>query len=275
LSSKSDIILIKYGGNAMKNPALQQDVIHAIANLHKSGKQVVLVHGGGPEIERLLKLAGVESEFVAGQRKTTAEAMVYVQMALRGEVNGTLVRLFNNAGVNAVGVSGKDGMMAVAEKRIQHVNLDGSVKTVDLGFVGNIIQINPLLIQTILNSGFLPVIAPVAMGLDGNDYNINADTFAGKMAAALKTDVYISLSDVDGLYKNYPDPESRISALTLEDLKKFLVESASGGMIPKLESIAEALEGGVREAHILNGTKPEALKAQLSGNSESGTKIFK
>lgn len=275
MSSKSDIILIKYGGNAMKNPALQQDVIHAIANLHKSGKQVVLVHGGGPEIERLLKLAGVESEFVAGQRKTTAEAMVYVQMALRGEVNGTLVRLFNNAGVNAVGVSGKDGMMAVAEKRIQHVNLDGSVKTVDLGFVGNIIQINPLLIQTILNSGFLPVIAPVAMGLDGNDYNINADTFAGKMAAALKTDVYISLSDVDGLYKNYPDPESRISALTLEDLKKFLVESASGGMIPKLESIAEALEGGVREAHILNGTKPEALKAQLSGNSESGTKIFK
>lgn len=259
----------------MKNPALQQDVIHAISNMHKSGKRVVLVHGGGPEIERLLKLAGVESEFVAGQRKTTAEAMVYVQMALRGEVNGTLVRLFNKTGIKAVGISGKDGMMAIAEKRIQHANSDGSVKTVDLGFVGNIIQINPLLIQLMLDSGFLPVVAPVAMGLDGNDYNINADTFAGKLAAALHADVYISLSDVDGLYKNFPDPESRISALSLDELKVFLAQSASGGMIPKLESIAEAIEGGVREAHIFNGTKPEALEAQLSGNSESGTKIFK
>lgn len=275
MSATSDIILIKYGGNAMKNPALQAQVIHAIAALHKQGSKVVLVHGGGPEIQRLLDLAGVESEFIGGQRKTTPEAMMYVQMALRGEVNGTLVRLFNMSGVKAVGISGKDGLLAVAEKRLQKRTIDGKTELVDLGLVGNIKQINPLLIHSLLDSGYLPVVAPVVMGLDGNDYNVNADTFAGKLAAALQAKMYISLSDVDGLYKDFPNPESRVASMSLDELKHFLENVATGGMIPKLESIAEALEGGVHEAHIFNGTKPEALSAQLNGNSESGTKIFK
>lgn len=257
----------------MLNPELQKQVIATLAELHSEGLGIVLVHGGGPEINKLLKLAKVESEFIGGHRKTTTEAMMYVQMALRGEVNGALVRLFNNAGVPAVGLSGKDGSMVIAEKRFQVLKVNGKPEKADLGFVGNIKDINPKLIFTLIENSYLPVVAPIAVGEDGMDYNINADIFAGKLAAALKAKAYVSLTDVDGLYHDINNPESRIPQATLFELHQFMKDIATGGMLPKLESIAVALQGGVKEAHIFNGTKPDDLKQQLQGKSTSGTKI--
>lgn len=257
----------------MLNPELQKQVIATLAELHSEGLGIVLVHGGGPEINKLLKLAKVESEFIGGHRKTTTEAMMYVQMALRGEVNGALVRLFNNAGVPAVGLSGKDGGMVVAEKRFHELTVNGKSGKADLGFVGNIKEINPKLIYTLIENSYLPVVAPIAVGEDGMDYNINADIFAGKLAAALKAKAYVSLTDVDGLYHDINNPESRIPQATLFELHQFMKDIATGGMLPKLESIAVALQGGVKEAHIFNGTKPDDLKQQLQGKSTSGTKI--
>lgn len=273
MSESSDIILIKYGGNAMLDPELQKQVVSALAELHAQDLRIILVHGGGPEINKLLKLAMIESEFVGGQRKTTAEAMMYVQMALRGQVNGTLVRLLNNAGAPAVGLSGKDGNMVIAEKRFQEVYVNGKPEQADIGFVGNIKEIDTKLMYTLIENRYLPVVAPLAVGKDGMDYNINADIFAGKLAAALKAKAYVSLTDVDGLYYDIHNPDSRIPIATLSELKQFIKDIATGGMLPKLESIAVALQGGVKEAHIFNGTKPDGLKQQLLGKSTSGTKI--
>ncbi len=262
-------VLIKYGGNAMTDESIQIKVIEAIAELHISGNPVVLVHGGGPIINKMLNLAGIKSEFIDGQRVTTSETMEYVQMALRGQVNGMLVRLLNNAGVSAVGLSGKDGGIAKAVKRYHNVDETEN----DIGYVGNVSACDTKLIEILLQNSFLPVVAPVAIGMDGYDYNINADIFAGELAAALKVKSYVSLTDVDGLYKDIKNPDSRIPTATLSELKVFMKTIASGGMLPKLESIQKALESGVKEAHIFNGTKPEDLKAQLQGKPVSGTKI--
>lgn len=257
----------------MVDESIRSQVIDAIVSLHKQSKPLVLVHGGGPEINRMLKLAGIESTFIGGQRETTKMAMRYVQMALRGEVNGTLVRLLNHAGVRAVGLSGKDGGMIVAEKRMHEHVRNGKSERIDIGFVGNIKQVKTDLIIDLIEKGYLPVIAPIALGEDGMDYNINADIFAGVLAASLKAKSYVSLTDVDGLYEDINRPESRIPTATLSELHDFMNKIATGGMIPKLESISTALMGGVKEAHIFNGTKPGELSLQLQGKSASGTKI--
>lgn len=273
MNADNSLVLVKYGGNAMKDEKVRDAVLDCIAGLHGKGIRVVLVHGGGPEINRLLEMGGVKSEFLDGQRKTTAEAMYFVQLALRGEVNGTLVRLLNHKNVPAVGLSGKDGGMVKAEKRYHQMESGGERENVDIGFVGNISSVKPNLIQSLLRDGYLPVIAPIAIGDDGYDYNINADIFAGKLAAALQAKAYISLTDVDGLYRDIKKPDSRIAHATMSELKRFIKEIAGGGMLPKLESIIHALENGVQEAHIFNGMKPHELEKQISGQSSAGTKI--
>lgn len=257
----------------MKDEALQKAVLHEIANLFGAGHRVVVVHGGGPAISKLLGLYGVESEFVGGHRVTTSEAMSCVQMALRGEINGTLVRLLNGFGAKSVGLSGKDGGLAVAVKRYQIGGTPERPSKNDLGFVGNIESVNPDLLNLLLGSGYLPVLAPIAAGVDGFDYNINADIFAGAVAAALKVDMYISLTDVDGLYGDFSDPGSRISKTSLAGVKEFIQTSATDGMLPKLESIIMALEAGVGKCCIFNGTKPEELNDLMTGKTASGTII--
>lgn len=258
----------------MTNNELQQAVVAQLAALHAGGTRIILVHGGGPEINKLLDLARIKSEFIDGHRKTTEESMYYVQLALRGEVNGTLVRLLNYAGVPAVGLSGKDGGLVTAIKRYHYRAGAGETpEKVDIGYVGDVESINPALLHTLLDQGFTPVLAPIAIGNDGYDYNINADIFAGAVAAAVKADAYISLTNVDGLYRDFEDKSSRITETNRADLKAFIENSAEGGMLPKLESMLHALENGVATAHIINGTRPDALKRQLAGSTETGTKI--
>lgn len=258
----------------MTDEDIRRNVLSQIGQLHKQDYSVVLIHGGGPEINKLLELAKVQSEFIGGQRKTTEETMYYVQLALRGEVNGSLVRLLNHMGIPAVGISGKDGGMVTAIKRY-HITDEQNGNRIknDIGYVGDVDNINPKLIDALSDTGFLPVIAPIALGTDGHDYNINADIFAGAVAAAIGADMYVSLTNVNGLYENYPDEHSRIEETDAKALRDFMVKSADGGMLPKLESIIQALENGVREAHIINGTAEDALLKQISENIISGTKI--
>ncbi len=258
----------------MTDDNIRKNVLRQIGRLHHEGHTVVLIHGGGPEINKLLELARVESEFIGGQRRTTEETMYYVQLALRGEVNGSLVRMLNHQDIPAVGISGKDGGMVTAIKRY-HITEEqnGERKQNDIGFVGDVDSIDPSLIEALIDRNFLPVIAPIALGKDGHDYNINADIFAGAVAASIKADMYVSLTNVNGLYENFPDENTRIETTNAADLKEFMVKSADGGMLPKLESIMQALENGVTEAHIINGTEPGAMLSQLSEEIISGTKI--
>ncbi len=267
------LILIKYGGNAMLNEQLKQRVVENIHKVSASGARIVLVHGGGPFIQKILELAKIESEFIAGHRKTTPEALRYIEMALKGEVNGSLVNLLNRTGLRAVGLSGKDGRMVRAQRRYHRESVNGWETQTDLGLVGNVKSIDPSLIRGLLDGGFLPVVTCLASDERGDDYNINADMFAGHLAGALGADRYLVLTDVDGVLTDIDDPNSLLPELRLTDLKEMMGTVIRGGMIPKLESCQIALEKGAREACIINGTKPEQLLVAALENEISGTII--
>ncbi len=267
------LALIKYGGNAMLNEGLKQAVVNNIKQLTERGVQTVLVHGGGPFIKRALDMAGIASEFIGGHRKTTPEALKYIEMALKGEVNSSLVNLLNASGLKAVGLSGKDGAMAIARKRYHLAQENGQDVKHDLGQVGDVESIDTTLPRTLLQHGFLPVITCIASDKKGNDYNINADMFAGALAGALAADDYLVLTDVDGLLRDLNDPASIIRELPLSELPRLMGTVIKGGMIPKLESCEAALRGGARRARIVNGTQPDTIaKAVLSSHS-TGTEI--
>lgn len=250
------LVVIKYGGNAMLNDELTGDILQKIVNLSQEGYRVVLIHGGGPFIKENLKRAGIESEFIGGHRKTTPEAMKYIEMALKGEVNSRLVRLINGLGGKAVGLSGKDGKMAYAKKRY-YANESG--KQVDLGQVGDVTDVDTSLISLLLENGYLPVITSIAWGEQAQDYNVNADMFAGFMAGKLKASRFVLLTDVDGLMKDPEDKTSLITMLRLEELNDLMGTTIKGGMIPKTEACKVALRQGARSAIITNGTKPNQL----------------
>lgn len=263
-------VLIKYGGNAMINEKLQEQIAHQIKALQQHNFQVVLVHGGGPFIHQALEEAGIASEFFEGQRKTTKEALAVIERTLKGDVNSSLVHIFNRVGINSVGLSGKDGQTVRAEKK-QLKSKDGSL--IDLGQVGEITSVNPKLLRLLLEGGFLPIITCLGSDAAGNDYNINGDVFAGKIASALEVDDYIVLTDVDGLYKDYPDPASIITRLSLSQLPSLYHTVITGGMIPKIQSCEAAVASGVKRAVILNGTKPEQLSESLLKNKPLGTSL--
>ncbi len=268
------LILIKYGGNAMQSERLQDAVVKNIGRLRQDGHQIVLVHGGGPFIQRILKTVRIESEFIEGHRKTSPEALKYIEMALKGEVNGNLVNLLNRAGLRAVGLSGKDGQMAIATKRY-HVKKDeaGQEQRYDLGQVGDVQHIDTRLVHTLLDNDYLPVVTCIASDEAGNDYNINADMFAGHLAGALKADHYLVLTDVDGLLRDIEDPTSRIDQLQLTELNGLFGNVITGGMIPKLESCQIALQTGAKSACIINGTKPATIAEAIYSKKSIGTKI--
>jgi len=272
-SSDSPLVLIKYGGNAMRSEALQRAVIDSIKQLRARGYQVVVVHGGGPFIKEILELARIESEFIDGHRKTTPEALKYIEMALKGEVNGSLVRLFKQAGIKAVGLSGKDGAMVTAKKRYHQREENGRNSRYDLGQVGDVAAVDTSLVDILLKNDYLPVITCLASDAEGNDFNINADMFAGHLAGALQADRYLVLTDVDGLLRDVNDPGSLISSLTLQELDGLFGTVIAGGMIPKLESCRIALEKGARTAFIINGTQPDHLLKAATGEQAIGTKI--
>lgn len=262
-------MVFKYGGNAMLNEQLKNEIITNLLDLKSRGIDVVVVHGGGPFIKETLLTAKVESEFIDGHRVTTPEALKYVEMALKGNVNGDLVRLFNKHGQKAVGLSGKDGQTVLAEKRFHKTGDEER----DLGRVGNVKTVNPHLINLLLQNDYLPVLTCVASDESGSDYNINADMFAGHIAGALKAEQFIVMTDVDGLMTDINDPQSLLNkadGIRIAELRdKGIIK---GGMIPKIEACTTALENGAKAARIINGTKPQQIKQQ-AGDHKPGTLI--
>lgn len=263
-------ILIKYGGNAMINPQLQHEIAAQIFKLQEAGFEVIMVHGGGPFINKALEKAAIKSQFVGGLRVTEAIAFAEIQKALIGEVNANLISTLNQNNLKAVGLSGKDARMVKA-KKYQHRSTDGNV--VDLGLVGEIMEIDDSLINLLCQAGFVPVVACIADGTDGHSYNINGDTFAGKLAAAVHADQLIVLTDVDGLFLNYPDPDSIIHELKGPAVKSNMGSTIQGGMIPKIQACMLALEEGVNKAVILNGTKPEQISNYVIDHQGIGTTL--
>ncbi|MBZ0266105.1 acetylglutamate kinase [bacterium] len=270
---RAKTVLIKYGGNAMIDESSKLRVISDICYLKKLGIIPIVVHGGGPAIGELLAIAGIESEFIGGHRKTDTHAMGFVEMALRGKVNSNLVKLLNLNGVKAVGLSGKDALMVQSIKRIHRYEKNGKFVETDLGHVGDVEIIKTELIRLLLENDYTPVIAPIGVGADGKDYNINADMFAGHLAGALGVEHYVVLTDVDGLRENVHDPDTLISELTIETAEQGIGTIVQGGMIPKIESCLIALRKGAQNAHILNGMTPHSITTQLLTESQLGTKI--
>ena len=273
MSATNKIVLIKYGGNAMRDEAMQQRVAEQIHVLRENGFQPVLVHGGGPFIKRMLEMAGIQSEFVDGHRKTTKEALPFIEMALKGQVNGQMVRLLNKADVKAVGLSGKDGQFITAEKRAHVTKEDGQEIHHDLGRVGDVVKIDPGIIQSLLKDGYVPVVTCIASSEEGEDYNINGDMLAGHLAGALHAYLYLVLTDVDGLYRDIDDPKSLIRNISLESLPEMFGGVIKGGMIPKLDSCRIALSKGAHSAAIINGMKPERILLAALGQAVPGTFI--
>ena len=263
------VIVVKYGGNAMTSPDLQRAFADDIVFLRLAGIRPVVVHGGGPQITALLDRLGIASEFRGGLRVTTPEAMEIVRMVLVGQVNGEIVNLINDHGVFAVGLSGEDGGMLTAERRGAIV--DG--ESVDIGQVGDVSAVDPSTVQAMLDAGRIPVIATVARGVDGLSYNVNADTAAAAVAVALNAEKLIVLTDVDGLYADWPASAEVISQIRADDLAAMLPGLAAG-MIPKMEACLRAVEGGVPRAHVLDGRVPHSLLLEVFTSEGIGTMVL-
>lgn len=258
----------------MINQELKVQIAQTLYRLKNAGHDIVLVHGGGPFINTALKKANIPSEFIEGQRQTSPEAMFEIQKTLIGEVNADLVKVFSRQDLKAVGMSGLDNQsVIVSPKKLQFNLSDGSLEEVDLGRVGQISSVDPALTQSLLQAKFLPIMACIAADTEGLSYNVNADDFAGEVAAAIEADYYISLTDVDGLYQNYPDPTSILNTISLSELPDLYGKIIQGGMIPKIQSLENALKKGVKNSLILNGTQPEQLLNYFEKGSTIGTTI--
>ncbi len=255
-------VVVKYGGAAMENAGLMRQVVGDLMLMKLMGLRIVLVHGGGKAINALLKQLDIPVKFERGLRVTDDQTMEAVQMVLIGKVNQTLVRGLNAYGNVGVGISGADGMTFEVEQT------DPA-----LGRVGTITHVNTELIESVLDDGYIPVIASVGCGEDGF-YNINADVAASEVASALGADKLVYLTDVDGLFRDMEDEESLISQLTKSEAEELLGSGTlSAGMIPKISSVVEALKGGVKEVHLLNGTFPHALLLEVFTDAGIGTMI--
>lgn len=269
------VFLFKYGGNAMTDSKLKKEILQSICSLKSRGHAVVIVHGGGPFIKQALEDAKIESEFIDGHRKTTPEAFEYVEMALKGKVNGSLVSMINALGFRAVGLSGKDGAFVTATKRLHRRIANGKEEEVDLGQVGDVAEVDPGIIRLLIKNDYIPVITCLAADKSGVGYNINADMFAGHLAGALGASEYIVLTDVDGLLRDKDDPDSLMQNLRLPETNALIDDGViAGGMIPKIESCEIAINKGAGSARIINGTKPAQI-AQIIGGKGTGTLITK
>ncbi len=263
-------IVIKYGGSAMTDAALKKNFAVDVTLLRLIGMKPVIVHGGGPQIGELLKKIGKESRFVRGLRVTDEETMDVVEMVLVAKVNKDVVSMINQEGGRAVGISGRDGGLIKARKA-RPARMEETDE--DLGLVGEVETIDPEVISSLEERGFVPVIAPVGAGPDGKPYNINADTAAGAISAALQAEKFLLLTDVSGVL----DREQRlISSLTEEKVEDLInTDVVSGGMIPKIRCCLTALRGGVPKAHIIDGRVPHALLLELLTDRGVGTEIVR
>ena len=273
---KNKTIVVKYGGNAMLNDELKNKVLQDIVFLQCAGMRPVVVHGGGPEITRMLMQAGKKSEFVSGLRVTDAESVGIAEMALVGKINTDLVARLNTLGGKAVGLNGKDATLIQAKKHLADVYENGEVNLVDIGYVGNVEKVNTELIDVLLNAGFVPVIAPTGVGAQGETYNINADSVAGEVAGALKAEKLLVLTDVRGIYSDYRDENSFISTLTFEKAQELIIRGKiDGGMIPKVRACITALSGGAKKTHIIDGRAEHTILMEILSDKGVGTEVVK
>jgi acetylglutamate kinase len=263
------VVVIKYGGSAMASAALQRAFAEDVVFLRYAGLKPVVVHGGGPQITEHLTKLGIASEFRGGLRVTTPEAMTVVRMVLVGQVNGEVVNLINDHGPFAVGLSGEDAGLLTAERRGAVV--DGEL--VDIGQVGDVVDVDPSAVHALLDAGRIPVIATVARGSDGLSYNVNADTAAAAVAVGLRAEKLIVLTDVEGLYADWPNSSDVVSQIGVEALAT-LLPALSSGMAPKMEACLRAVRGGVQRAHVLDGRVPHALLLEVFTSEGIGTMVL-
>ncbi|QTH58901.1 acetylglutamate kinase [Corynebacterium hindlerae] len=266
---RDKIVVVKYGGNAMTDESLKAAFAADMVFLRTVGVKPVVVHGGGPQISSMLSRLGLDGEFKGGFRVTTPEVMEVVRMVLFGQVGRDLVNLINSHGPYAVGTSGEDGGLFRAEKRL--VEVDGELT--DIGLVGNITEVNADTIRDIIDAGRIPVVSTVAPGEDGEVYNINADTAAGALAGALGAERLVILTNVEGLYTDWPNKDSLVSAIKSSKLREILPELDSG-MIPKMESCLSAVDMGVAASHVIDGRIAHSVLLELLTMGGIGTMVL-
>ena len=263
-----ETVVVKYGGNAMIDDDLKRAFAEDIVFLRRVGLKPVVVHGGGPQISSMLERLSITSEFRRGLRVTTSEAMEVVRMVLVGQVGRELVGLINAHAPFAVGLSGEDGGLLRARRR----GLVEDGEEIDLGFVGDVDSVDSSALLDLIEAGRIPVVATVAPGPDGQIYNVNADTAASALAIALGAKRLVMLTDVAGLYANYPDESTIISSITPEEVRQ-LMPGLTSGMVPKMEACARAVEGGVRSATIIDGRIPHCLLLEIFTDDGVGTMV--
>ena len=262
------VVVIKYGGNAMTDPVLKEQFAEDIVFLRLAGFKPVVVHGGGPQINSMLNKLGIESEFRGGLRVTTPETMDVVRMVLTGQVGRELVGLLNAHGPVAVGLSGEDAGLFTSKKVLPIV--DG--EPVDIGLVGEVASVRPEAVLDIIEAGRIPVVSTVAPDADGQLLNVNADTAAGALAAALGAEKLLVLTDVEGLYANWPDSKDVIGEISPEALGD-IVPTLSSGMIPKMQACLNAIDGGVKRATIVDGREPHSVLLEIFTDEGVGTQV--
>lgn len=263
-------IVVKYGGNAMTDEHLKQCFARDVVLLKLVGMNVVVVHGGGPQIENMLGRVGKKGEFIQGMRVTDAETMEVVEMVLGGQVNKDVVNLINRAGGKAVGLTGKDGGM-IRAKKLLLPNKENPDDLIDVGQVGDIVQIDPSLIGNLEGAGFIPVIAPIGVGKDGETYNINADVVAGKVAEVLKAEKLVLLTNTPGVLDKAGQLITGITPKQIDDMVED--STLSGGMLPKISSALDAARNGVKSVHIIDGRVEHALLLEILTDHGVGTMI--
>ncbi len=267
-------VVVKFGGNAMTDTALQSAFAEDVVFLRYAGLRPVVVHGGGPQITKALERLGIESVFQSGHRVTTPEAMDVVRMVLVGQVQREIVGLVNQHGPFAVGLSGEDANLFTAEQRLLEV--DG--QAFDLGLVGDVVSVDPGVVQGLVADGRIPVVSSVARGASGGVYNVNADTAAAELAIALGAEKLVVLTDVEGLYPSWPDdgsapsPDDVLSSVTAAELEAML-PSLSSGMLPKMDACLRAVCRGVPKAHVIDGRVPHALLVEVFTDEGVGTEV--
>lgn len=260
---RNHTVVVKYGGNAMKNPECQRQVMHDLVLLQMIGVRIVLVHGGGPAIARSLAAQAIPTQFVDGLRVTDNATMRVVQQVLAGETNKDLVKLLNVEGGRAVGLCGLDANLLTAKQERD-----------DLGWVGHITDVNVDLVEDLLDQGYIPVIASVAGDDEGNSYNVNADTAAAAIAAKLNARRLILMTDINGLMRDVKDPETLISRLKVEEIEGLTKDGViSGGMIPKMACVVDAINGGVERVVLINGTLPHSILVEMLTKGGIGTMV--
>lgn len=268
LHYRDKIVVVKYGGNAMIDENLKRAFAADMVFLRAVGARPVVVHGGGPQINQMLDKVGLQGEFKGGFRVTTPEVMEYVRMVLFGKVGRELVGLINEHGPYAVGTSGEDAGLFTAEKR--HMEIDGEV--IDLGRVGQITQVDATALLDLIDAGRIPVVSTIAPDEHGAIYNINADTAAGALAGALGAERLVMLTNVPGLYTDWPDRDSLVSRISTQELADLLPKLDSG-MVPKMEACLEAIRVGVNAAHVIDGRQPHSVILELMTEGGIGTMV--